>query len=226
MFSWHGAAFPRVRNSKRWKCHCPLWCSFWSHTSLLLQYSMGHTVHPWFRERRDYIRAWIPRVEDHWGLTWMLTTREKTKWSTRTRPLHGHEQMESSTKAEGIVLVRCTERSSVATIFRCNCRRVGRSGGSWSIFSSIFFFFLLLGEIENKVIGQEWGLGRRFWKFIFQVFQHLSSDTVVISYYLLHHINKEKTPPCWQLYSKRHSLSFSKVKGNQLCLFCFVLFSS
>lgn len=141
MFSWHGAAFPRVRNSKRWKCHCPLWCSFWSHTSLLLQYSMGHTVHPWFRERRDYIRAWIPRVEDHWGLTRMLTTREKTKWSTRTRPLHGHEQMESSTKAEGIVLVRCTERSSVATIFRCNCRRVGRSGGSWSIFSSIFFFF-------------------------------------------------------------------------------------
>lgn len=68
--------------------------------------------------------------------------------------MHVHEQMESSTKAEGIALVRCTERSSVVTIFRRNCRRVGRSDGGWSIFSSIFCF-LLLSEIENKVIGQE-----------------------------------------------------------------------
>lgn len=76
----------------------------------------------------------------------MLTTREKKKRNTGIIPLNGHEQVGSSKRAEGIAFVRCTERSPIVIVSRCNCKRVGKSGGSWSILSSVCCYccFLLL----------------------------------------------------------------------------------
>lgn len=63
--------------------------------------------------------------------------QEENYWNNALR---GHEHMGSSTKAEGIALVRGTERSSIGTVYRCNCRRV-TSDGSLSTFFSGFLFF-------------------------------------------------------------------------------------
>ena len=53
VFSWHSVAFSRVRDPRKWKCHYLLWLNIWDHTPSLLQYSVGHTVHPWLSVRRE-----------------------------------------------------------------------------------------------------------------------------------------------------------------------------
>lgn len=50
--------------------------------------------------------------------------------------------------------------------YRCSCKRLERCAIFACYCCSTSDFFLLLSEVENKVICQEWGLGRRFWKFI------------------------------------------------------------
>lgn len=100
VFSWYGTAFPRGRNPSRLKCHRLLWPRIWSHTPSLLQYSLGHTLHPWFRVRKGCVMAWIS------GLRIPVCCPEGCLPGKR-KSLEQHPCLDPGTRA--LALVRCRE---------------------------------------------------------------------------------------------------------------------